>query len=225
MIQHADWDRNENRNTGRFKGKKPIIEAIFQNGLNDIEPNGSFVPCDMGVEDYHGNVTTHKIKRGRYGRLGFTDSANNNKHLCKLIEKDGTGVSVKHIDGDSDLPTVSNGRPSFVSTNGVTLEHIPTYKGVRIELVIFNPLTAPTEHSFSIKTYKQGYTFKEQNEGIVAIGDNGKKITFRASYATDANGDMSLVPLVLTELVGEYQTFKKVVDETWLRQATAPVRL
>ena len=224
ILKHKDWDINEHT-TGRFKDGKAIIGAIFQNGLNDKEPDGSFVPCDMEVEEYQGNVTTHKIKRGRYGRLSFTDSASVNKHLCKLIEKSETGLSFKYIDGDSDLPNVSNGKPSFISNNGVIIEHTPTHKGVRIELVINAPSTAPIEYNFSIKKYKQDYTFAEQNDGIVATGENGKKITIHAPYAIDANGETGPVSMMLTEMIGGYQTFKKIVDETWLRQAAAPVRI
>ena len=219
------WDISENRNTGRFKDGKPIIGMLAQNGLNDIKPDGSFVPCDLGIEEYQGNVTTHKVKRGRYGRLGFTDSASTNKHLCKLLEKDNTGLSFQYMGGNSDLPDVSNGKPSFVSDNGVIIEHTPTYKGVRIELVINDPLTAPIEHPFSIKKYKQDYLFAEVNGGIVATGDNGKKITIHVPYAVDANGDEGPVVMMLTGEVGKYMTFKKVVDETWLRQAAAPVKI
>lgn len=224
QIFHKDWNTNEHA-TGRFKAGKPIIGAIFQNGLNDQNPDGSFVPCDMGLDAIAEGVTTHRVKRGRYGELRFADSASSNKHLCKIKYKDGKGLSFKYLSGESDLPDVSNGKPSFTSNNGITIEHTPTYKGVRIELVINDPLTAPTEHTFSMKTYGQNYTYMEQDGGIVARGEDLKPITIHAPYAVDANGDVGPVSMVLAEVIGGYQEFKKVVDETWLRQAAAPVRI
>ena len=225
MIKHKDWDINEHA-TGRFKGGKPIIGATFQNGLNDIKPDGSFVPCDMNIEEYQGNVTTHKVKRGRYGRLSFTDKASMNKHLCKLLQKDSNGQSIKYIDADSGMPDVSNGKPKFSSDNGITIEHTPTYKGVKIELVIDDPATAPLEYTFSIKDYGQVYDFAMSNGAIIATGEDGKKITYHAPYITDANGETGTAHYVLLGRTGGHFQFKKVVDdEAWLRQAAAPVRI
>lgn len=223
-IKHKDWDINEHT-TSRFKNGKPIIGATFQNGLNDKEPDGSFVPCDMGVDANDNGVTTHQVKRGRYGELRFADKGESNKHLCKIKYKDSKGISFKYLGGNSELPDVSNGKPKFTSDNGVQIEHTPTYKGVKIEIVISDPLTAPFEHSFSIKTYGQEYTYIQQEGAIVAMGNNLKPIIIRASSAIDANEVESPVTLVLTEVVGGFQTFKKVVDEVWLRAAAAPVRM
>lgn len=224
MKRHKDWDIDE-EDTGRFQDGKPIIGATFQNGLNDIEPDGSFVPCDMDIEDFLDGVTTHKVKRGRYGELRFADTADSNKHLCKIKYKDSKGISFKYLGGNSDLPDVSSGKPKFSSDDGVEIEHIPTYKGVSINLIVSDPLTAPFEFSFSIKTYGQNYTYAEQDGNIIATGDDAKTITMRANPATDANGDESTVTLVLTGEVGGFQTFKKVVDEAWLRAAAAPVTI
>lgn len=221
-MLHKSWDINE-QDTGRFHNGKPIINATLQNGLNDIEPDGSFIPCDMGLIASDNGVTTHQITRGRFGELRFTDSASTNKHLCKIKYKSGKGVSLKYLDGDSGLPDVSNGKPVFESSNGVQLRHYPTYKGVRIELVVNDPLTAPTEYVFSVKKYGQEYTFLEEDGAIIIQGTDGQNITIMSPYAMDADGDIGTVSLELGEVVGGYQEFKKVVDETWLRQAKAPV--
>lgn len=221
---HKDWDINEEA-TGRVKNGKPIKGVTFQNGLNDIEPDGSFVACDMGIDALVDGVTTHKVKRGRYGELRFADTGEANKHLCKIKYKDSKGISFKYLGGDSALPDISNGKPKFTSSNGVEIEHIPTYKGVAINIIISEPLTAPFEHTFSIKTYGQDYTYAEVDGAIIATGDDAKTITMRANPATDANDDESPVTLVLTEVVGGLQTFKKVVDEAWLRAAAAPVTI
>ena len=221
-VVHKSWDINEHA-TGRFKDGKPIMGATFQKGLNDIEPNGSFVSCSMKVRTVSQGVTLLDIERGRYGELRFADTSSANKHLCKIKYKDGNGISIKYQGGDSELPNVSNGKPTFNASNGIRIEHTPTYKGVKIELIVDDPLTAPTEHSFSIKTYGQEVEFVEQDGGIVARGN--KNITIHAPFAVDANGDEGQVTMTLMGKVGGYMTFKKVVDEAWLRQAAAPVRI
>ncbi|MCK5606862.1 hypothetical protein KAR91_33475 [Candidatus Pacearchaeota archaeon] len=221
---HKNWDIDEH-NTGRFKNDKPIIGTTFQNGLNDIEEDGSFVPCDMGLDTVVEGVTTHRVKRGRYGELRFADTGEANKHLCKIKYKDSKGISFKYLGGNSDLPDVSNGKPKFTCDDGIEIEHTPTYKGVAINIIINNPLTASFEYSFSIKTYGQEYAYIEQDTAIVAMGNNLKPVTIRATNAVDANGDESPVTLILTEVIGGFQTFKKVVDEAWLRAAIAPVRV
>jgi hypothetical protein len=63
------------------------------------------------------------------------------------------------------------------------------------------------------------------NGAIISTGEDGKKITFHSPYAIDANGDIGQVYYVLIGKVDGYFRFKKVVDETWFRQAQAPVRI
>ena len=224
MIKHKDWDIDET-STGRFKGNKPIIGVTFQNGLNDINPDKTFSPCDMNLSIISEGVTTHRVNRGRYGELRFADTGEANKHLCKIKYKDSKGISFKYLGGNSGLPDVSGGKPRFISDDGIEIEHTPTYKGVAINIIVNDPSTAPFEYSFSIKTYGQTYNYIEQDGAIIATGDDTKTITIRATNAIDANQDESPVTLILTGINGGFQTFKKVVDEIWLRAATAPVRI
>ncbi|MCK5642180.1 MAG: hypothetical protein KAJ19_15350, partial [Gammaproteobacteria bacterium] len=120
---------------------------------------------------------------------------------------------------------VSGGKPRFVSDDGIEIEHIPTHKGVAINIIVNGPSTAPFEYSFSIKTYGQDYTYIQQEEAIVAMGNDLKSVTIRATNAVDADGNESPISLILSEVVGGFQTFKKVVDESWLRSAIAPVKI
>lgn len=223
MIIHKDWDIDEVA-TGRQENGKPVIGVTFQNGLNDIEPDGSFVPCDMSIENVLQGVTHLATKRGRWGELRYGDT-DENGFLVELKHKDLTGLSFKYTGGKGGVMTANEGKVLCHFDNDIDIEATPTYKGVKIELIINDPLTAPLDYSFSIKTYGQNYTYIEQDGGIVATGDDGKKITIHAPYAIDANGDIGLVTMTLIGEVDEYQTFKKVVDETWFRQAAAPVRI
>ncbi len=229
LIHKRKWD-SKTFNTGRTKldpvTKKvsPIFATKLQNGLHDIEPDGSFIDCDMAIEAIVNGVTTHQVKRGRYGELRFGDNSSENKHLCKIKYKDGSGISLKYLGADSGSPII-NGDVKFAAADGIQLRHIPTYKGVKIELITNDPLTAPLEYAFSVKTYGQNYTYEIINGSIIATGEDGKIITIHAPYAVDANDDTGQVYYELLGIVDEYQLFKKVIDETWLRQAAAPVRI
>ena len=79
MTIHKDWNIDEVETGKTYEGKR-VVGAIFQNGLNDIEPDGSFVPCDLGLDTINDGVTTHQVKRGRYGELRFSIAA------IKLLE-------------------------------------------------------------------------------------------------------------------------------------------
>jgi len=223
MITHKGWDIDEHE-TGRFKNGKPVIGATFQNGLNDIEPDGSFIPCDMDLEAISDGVTTHQVKRGRFGQLRFTDADSANKHLCKIKYKDGKGLSFKYLGGDSGLPDTANGKPCFVADNGVKIEHTPIYKGVKIELVV-DPQTAPLEYPFSIKSYGQNYSYEIVNGAIIATGEDGNKITLHAPFAIDAAGEIGQVSYEMTGIVNNMQTFKKVVNEAWMLSRVGEVRI
>lgn len=223
LIHKRGWD-SKTFDTGKKEKGKSVLGAKLQNGLHDIEPDGSFVDCDMTIETIVNGVTTHQVKRGRYGELRFGDNSSENKHLCKIKYKNGNGISLKYLGADSGSPII-NGDVKFAAADGIQLRHLPTYKGVKIELITDDPLTAPLEYAFSVKAYGQNYTYEIIDGSIIATGEDGKIITIHAPYAVDANDDTGQVRYELLGIVDEYQLFKKVVDEVWLRQAVAPVRI
>jgi hypothetical protein len=220
---HKSWDVNEH-NTGRFHNGKPVKGVTFQNGLNDIEPDGSFVPCDMNIEAANIGVTTHKIKRGRYGQLRLGDTTTN-KPLIKIKDKDMKGISLQYVNGGNGNVIVGDKKASFPEVDGVGIEITPYYKGVKVELVISDPQTAPVEYPFSLKDYGQEYSYEIVNGAIIGTGEDGKKVTLHAPYAIDGNGETGQVNYVMTGVVNNLQTFKKVVDETWLRSRIGEVRI
>ncbi len=229
LIHKRGWD-SKVFDTGRTQlnidgvTEQPIYGTKLQNGLHDIEPDRSFVECDMTIDTIANGVTTHQVKRGRYGELRFGDTSSVNKHLCKIKYKDGNGISLKYLGADSGSPII-NGDVKFAAADGIQLRHLPTYKGVKIELITNDPLVASLEYAFSIKTYGQNYTYEITNGSIIATGEDGKTITIHAPYAIDANDDTGQVHYELLDIVEGYQVFKKVVDEAWFRQAAAPVRI
>lgn len=225
MIYHKDWDINEHA-TGRFKDSKPIKGVTFQNGLNDKNPDGSFSPCDMGITEEANGVTYLKAKRGRWGQVRFGDSSHPNSFLVKIKDKGLKGLSFKYTGGNGASMTANNGKPLCTFDNGISIESTPKYNGVKIDIIVDDPVNAPTIYPFSVKTYRQNYTFTEYPDGcILAMGDDDKAIHFQPPYAIDVNGDIGAVHYNIIGTVGGYWLFEKIVDEAWLRQAAAPVRI
>ena len=224
MIKHKDWDINEHA-TGRFKDGKPIIGVTLQTGLNDIEPDGSFVPCDTGVSNIVQGVTHLKMNRGRMGELRFGDSQHVNQFLIKIKNKQLKGVSFKYVDAVGTTMEVNNGKPVCSFDNGVLIESTPYYKGVKMDIILNDPLSAPTEFNFSSKTYGQEYTVVEENGGLTFRGADQEPIYIKQPYAIDADGDYGDVTIHYLGIVNNLHLFKKVVDEEWLRNAAAPVRV
>lgn len=229
MIHHKGWDINEEP-TGKTHKGKPIIGTTIQNGLNDIEPaipgqKRTFVPCDEGVSEVTQGVTHLKMNRGRMGELRFGDSSHPNSFLVKIKNKDLKGVSFKYTGATGSSMTANNGKPLCHFDNGISIESTPYYKGVKMDIIINDPLAAPLEYPFSVKTYGQDYTFIEENGGATLRGEDQSPIFIKPPYAVDANGDVGSVTIHYTGMDGNLITFKKVVDEAWFRQAAAPVRI
>ena len=220
------WDISEDRNTGRFEDGKPIIEVMFQDGLNDIQPDGkTFVPCDTGISEVTQGVTHLKMNRGRMGELRFGDSDHSNSFLVKIKNKALKGVSFKYTGADGASMIANNGKPLCHFDNGISIESAPYYKGVKMDIIINDPLTAPLEYPFSVKTYGQDYNFIEENGGATLRGEDQDPIFIKPPYAVDANGDIGSVTIHYLGMENNLHLFEKVVDETWFRQAAAPVRI
>ena len=223
MIHHKGWDINEH-DTGRLHKGKPVMGTTIKNGLNDIEPDGSFVSCEMDIEAVSIGVTTHKIKRGRYGQLRLGDTTSN-KPLVKMKDKGMKGISLQYVNGGNGNVIVEGKKARFPAVDGVGIDITPFYKGVQIELVISDPQTAPLEYPFSLKDYGQEYSYEIVAGAIIGTGEDNKKVTLKAPYAVDAAGDIGPVDYIMTGVVNNLQTFKKVVDEAWLRSRVGEVKI
>lgn len=231
LIHRRDWNQKDFF-TGLYKKDPetardlPIYSAKLQNGLHDIEPDGTFVDIDTTIDAVKIGVTSHRVRRGRYGELRFGDSTGNNKHLCKIKYKSGKGVSFKYQGADCDYPVIKDNRPVFVASPGVSIEHTPTYNGIKIDIILDNPETAPAIFKFSIKEYGGKYQYLEtSNGGIIMRGDDGADIIIKPPYAIDAVGNIGPVTLTLGQVENGYQTIIKTVDEAWLKSAAGPVRI
>jgi len=234
-MNHKDWDINEHA-TGRFHKDPdtgldlPIMGSTFQNGLNDREPDGSFVPCDSGVSTVVNGVTHLKMNRGRMGELRFGDSGHANQFLVKIKNKKEiagkkTGLSFKYTDSNGMEMEHNDGKPRSLFANGIVIESTPYYKGVKMDIIIENPFTAPTEYNFSAKEYGQDYTVIEENGGLTFRGGDLEPIYIGAPYAVDSTGDIGSVTIHYLGIENNLHLFKKVVDEEWLRNAVGWVKI
>jgi hypothetical protein len=231
LIHKRGWD-SKTFNTGRTKldpvTKKvlPIFATKLQNGLHDENADGSYDECDMSIEEVTDGVTYLRAKRGRWGQMRFGDSGHPNSFLVKIKNKGSKGVSFKYTGGTGSSMTANNGKPLCNFDNGISIESTPYYKGVKMNIIVNDPLTAPLEYPFSIKDYGQKYTFIEDADGGATLrGEDQDPISIKPPYAIDANGDIGHVTIHYTGMDGNLSTFKKVVDEAWFRQAAAPIRI
>lgn len=219
------WDTSKEA-TGRVCPEgKPIMGATLSKGLNDKNPDGTYSPCDEGVSEIIQGVTHLEMNRGRMGELRFGDNGSSNKFLVKIKDKELKGLSFQYMDADGEAMVVVEGKPQSVFSNGIVIKSTPFYKGVRMDIIVNDPLTAPTEYTFSSKTYGQDYSVIEENGGLTFRGDDLVPIYIGAPYAEDANGEYGEVTIRYLGVENNLHIFKKVVDGAWLRQAASPVRI
>lgn len=225
QVVKRDWD-SITHDTGRKQDGKRVLATKIQNGLHDQEPDGSFVECDTTLETYEIGVSTHKVKRGRYKVLKFSDTASDSKHLAKIITKNDCGISLKFKDNKTYGPWQDTQKKIRYNTDiGVTLNHYPTYKGVNIEIVIDNPQTASNEYTFTIQPEGCTYTYEEIQGGIRCISSTGKDDIFiRVTYCLDVNESQGECGIRLGSVVDGYQEIIKWINPTWLSNAVGPVR-
>ena len=225
-VEHIGWDTDK-APTGRTHKGNPVKGISIQKGLNKwSKQKGLFIPCNMGlIEQPIGDRNLYRVKDGRYGKLSFANLSNLNKHEVTLQYESGTGIRLRYEGANCSLESISDNKPKFKAQQGVTIEHIPTYKGVKITMLLDDPLNAPDSFKFSIEELGAGFTScKEFNGGL--LFDGPEPIIIHAPYAEDANGEIGKVVLEKGPIEGGHQTFiKRIVDISWLRQAVVPVRV
>ena len=226
LTHKRGWD-SKVFDTGRKEGKKTIYGAKLQNGIHDIDPDGSYVDCNPSMRDYVGNVSTLEAIRGRYGSLRAGDTGNESKDRVKILTKRNCGVSLKLCGHKTYGPWEDTTRKIRFDTNdGITLNYYPSYKGVNIVITIDNPQTASNIIKFSLKKYGCDYIYEEKDRNIIARSSTGKDdIYINALYAVDANGDSGEVYLRLGDIVDGYQIIEKVIAPVWLGNAVGPVNI
>ena len=231
IIHKRGWD-SKVFDTGRGQVKegepdRPIYGAKLQNGLHDIESNGSFVDCNPSMRDYIGNVSTLEAIRGRYGSLRAGDTKSESKDRIKILTKRNCGISLKLCGHKTYGPWEDTTRKIRFDTNdGITLNYYPSYKGVNIVITVDNPQTASNIIKFALKKYGCDYEYEEKNGNIIARSSTGKEdIYINALYATDATGDSGEVYLRLGGIVDGYQIIEKVIAPVWFGNAVGPVNI
>jgi len=230
LIHKRKWDSKvfDTGTTKLVDGiEKPIYGTKLQNGLHDIEPDGSFVDINTWFQPYAVGVSTDRVIRNRCGEVRASDTASESKDLAKVKTKNLCGVSLKLKGYRTYGPKFDDLKSTYYTTNdGITLKYYPNYKGVNIVIVINNPQTAANVYRFSIQEYGCSYTYEKIEGGIKCISSTGKDdIYIKALYVKDANDDYGVVDIDLDGVESGRQIIKKTIAPVWLGNAVGPVEL
>lgn len=228
IISKRNWD-SKLFDTGRIDDKeRPIYGTKIQNGLHDIEPDGSFVECNTLLKPCSDGVSTDMASRTRCGEVRISDTGSESKQLAKVKTKELEGISAKlkgHRTYGPMLPTLKEA--VYSTYDGITVRQYPNYKGINIILEIANPQTASNVYQFTIKEYGCEYVYEEIDGNIKCISSSGKSdMWIKALYAIDANDNYGSVSMRLGGQTAEgYQIVEKVINPVWLGNAVGPVKV
>jgi hypothetical protein len=227
IVSKRNWN-SKLFDTGRVDEKeRPIYGTKLQNGLHDIEPDGSFVDVNTWFQPYSVGVSTDRVIRNRCGEVRVSDTASESKDLAKVKTKNLCGISLKLKGYRTYGPHFDDLKSTYYTTNdGITLKYYPNYKGVNIVIVINNPQIASNVYRFSIQEYGCNYTYEKVEGGIKCISSTGKDdIHINALYVKDANNDYGDVNIDLDGVENGRQIIKKIIAPVWLGNAVGPVEL
>lgn len=230
LIHKRGWDSKTfdtgRTQTGADKRELPIYGTKIQNGMHDIEPDGSFVDINKKYTPYKVGVSSDRIVRNRCGEVRISDTESVSKDLAKIKTKRNRGISLKLKEYVTDGPFFWNNNSAYYTTNGgIKLWYHSNYKGLNIEIEIANPQTASNVYRFTLKEYGCNYTYEEINGSIKCVSSTGEDdIWIKATYAVDANGDYGNVSMRLGAVDSDgYQVIEKVITPVWLGNAVGPV--
>ena len=213
---HKDWDINEYA-TGRFKNGKPIIGALLKNGLNR-KKNGIFLPVNTTVFAQNDYEFTHKVDEAR-AILRFGDSSGNSKkHLFGIEDDEGNWLNVKLDYTGHEMSGVFGNKPTFPHANGLTIEHIPTYNGIKTNYRLGS--SGINEITVTFK-YNQELTPKQRGNTIVFTRDGRDIFFIKAPFAYDAGKEMGHIEPVAMRLneIGGFAAATLTVDSLWVAGA------
>lgn len=204
----------------------PIYGTKLQNGLHDIETDGSFVDVINRFRPYVGNVSTDEVIRNR-GKVKISDTGSESKDRVKVTTKRDCGVSLKLKGYRTYGPHFDTLKDTYYTTdNGITLRYYPNYKGVNIVIEVANPATALNVFRFTLKEYGCSYTYEKIEGGIKCISSTGQDdLYIKALYVKDANDDYGTVDIDLDGVEDGRQIIKKTIAPVWLGNAVGPVEL
>ncbi len=232
LISKRGWD-SKRFDTGKIfvdKDNKeiPVYGERLQNGLHDIEPDGSFVEVDTLFMPADDGDETDRVKRTRCGRLSISNKLDTAKDSIKVLTKNGNGIRLKLRGYKTYGPHFDDLKSCYYTTDeGYILRYYPHYKGIKLVIEIPNPTTATNVFRFVVNEIGCTYTYQETVRGIRCISSTGEdNIYLGNSIAEDGNGDTKKVTLKLGELTAQgKQLILKVIPPVWLGNATTPVRM
>jgi len=203
-----------------------IYGTKIQDGLHDIEPDGSFVEINTLFEQVNDSDETNKVRRTRCGRISISNKLDQSKDRIKILTKNGNGITLKLKGYKTYGPHFDNLKSCYYTTDeGYILRYYPHYKGVRLVIEIPNPQTSMNIFRFVCREIGCNYTYEETDNGIRCVSETGKDDIFiEASYVVDSNRDYGTISVKLGGLTpGGHQIIRKVIDPIWLGSAIGPV--
>ena len=225
LIHKRGWN-SKVFDTGRIDEKERTVYGTkIQDGLHDIEPDGSFVDINTWFQPHAVGVSTDRVIRNRCGEVRASDTASESKDLAKVKTKNLCGISLKLKGYRTYGPHFNDLKSTYYTTNdGITLKYLPSHKGVNIVIVIDNPQTATNIYSFTLKEYGCSYTYEKIDGGVKCVSSTGKDdIYIKATYAKDSDDNYGPVDIDLDGVENGMQVIKKTIAPVWFGNAVGPV--
>lgn len=226
LIHKRNWN-SKVFDTGSIDEKeRPIYAAKIQEGMHDINPDGTFDEINTWFESAEDADETDRVKRTRCGRISISNKLDTAKDSIKILTKNDNGIRLKLQGYKTYGPKFDDLRSCYYTTNeGYILRYYPHYKGVNLVIEIPNPQTSANVFKFVCREIGCSYTYEETDKGIRCISSTGEDDIFiAASYVVDAAGDYGPISVRLGGVdENGNQIIKKIIGPVWLGNAIGPV--
>lgn len=219
-LDSKAFDTGKTRVDPVTKKTLPIFATKIQKGLH-YRKNGGLHDIDTTVFEQTEYEFTHKVDKTRVILRFGDNSGNTKKHLFGIEDDKGNWLNVKLNRAGHDMSGVPGNRPTF-PTGGITVEHIPTYKGVKTNYRLGS--SGVNELVVTFK-YNQELTPEQRGNTIVFLRDGKVIFIVESPFAYDAADETNHIEPVIMVL-GETGGFKSAtitVDSEWLSNAIDPI--
>ena len=218
-------NRNLNANifdTGKRNKGKMVKGITLSNGLNYRDKStGIIMPVDTTVFEQTDYEFTHKVDKCR-ATLRFGDNSSNaKKHLFGIEDDAGNWLNVKLNINGHNLSGIIGNKPTFPDADGLTVEHIPKYNGIKTNYRLgssgINEITVTFKYNNEIIPEQRG-------NAIVFIRDGKDIFHIKSPYAFDGDESNGIEPVMM--VLGETSGFASAtltVDSEWLATAIDPI--
>lgn len=199
----------------------PIYGTKIEKGLH-YRKNGKLHNVDTTVFEQTDYEFTHKVDEARVILRFGDNSGNTKKHLFGIEDDKGNWLNVKLDKTGHNMSGTPGNKPTFPHADGLIVEHIPVYNGVKTNYRLGNSGINEVVVTFK---YNQELTPEQRGNTIVFTRDGKDIFILPASYAYDAAVGMEEIEPVTMQLgdIGNFKSATLTVDSDWLENATDPI--